>query len=112
MDFESAFSIEWRQTSEEATNAIHWTHRLGAVVVLVALTLLGSRAMKFEPALGVAVLLLVWAQATLGIGNVLLRLPLPLAVAHNALAALLLIGVVMLNFRLRRHPAAPSRRQS
>jgi cytochrome c oxidase assembly protein subunit 15 len=39
-------------------------------------------------------------QIALGIGNVLLRLPLILAVAHNGLAALLLAMLVVLNFAL------------
>ena len=46
--------------------------------------------------------ILLTLQVTLGIGNVLLSLPLPLAVAHNTGAALLLSSLVWLNFRLRR----------
>lgn len=41
-------------------------------------------------------------DAGLGIANVLLRLPLVLAAAHNAGAALLLASLVMLNFTLFR----------
>jgi cytochrome c oxidase assembly protein subunit 15 len=37
----------------------------------------------------------------LGIANVLLSLPLPLAVAHNLGAALLLAALVVVNYRLR-----------
>ena len=44
----------------------------------------------------IAVLLTI--QAGLGIANVLLRLPLALATAHNAVAALLLAALVVLNF--------------
>jgi cytochrome c oxidase assembly protein subunit 15 len=111
MDFVGAFSLEWRQSSEETMNAIQWTHRVGALVVLVYLTWLAVNAMAYEPLFAALTLLLVCAQVALGIANVLLGLPLPLAVAHNAVAALLLISLVMLNFRLRRHPATPSRRQ-
>jgi cytochrome c oxidase assembly protein subunit 15 len=46
-----------------------------------------------------AVLLVLLAlQAGLGIANMLLRLPLDLAAAHNAVAALLLAALVVLNF--------------
>ena len=110
MDFVRAFSLEWRQSSEEMMNAIHWTHRAGALIVLVYLTWLAASAMAYEAPLAALILLLVCAQIAVGVANVLLGLPLPLAVAHNAIAALLLINLVVLNFRLRRHPATPSRR--
>jgi cytochrome c oxidase assembly protein subunit 15 len=41
-------------------------------------------------------------QVALGISNVLLSLPLAVAVAHNTGAALLLASLVLLNFRVRR----------
>lgn len=110
VDFARGFSLAW-QPSEQAMNAIHWMHRAGALVVLLYLTWLAVRAIKYEATAAIAILLLVWVQAALGVANVLLKLPVPLAVAHNAAAALLLTGVVVLNFRLRRHPATPSRRE-
>ena len=45
-------------------------------------------------------LVLLVTQLTLGITNILAGLPLPVAVAHNALAALLLVTLVVINFRL------------
>ena len=51
---------------------------------------------------GSALALLVAAQVTLGILNVRLNLPLPVAVAHNAGAVLLLFTMVSLLARLRR----------
>jgi cytochrome c oxidase assembly protein subunit 15 len=110
LDFARGFSLEW-QPGEAAMNAIHWTHRVGALVTLIYLTWLAMRAMQYEAAAASAILLLAWLQAALGVASVLLQLPLPLAVAHNAAAALLLISVVLLNFRLRRHPATPSQRR-
>ena len=41
-------------------------------------------------------------QVSLGISNVLLSLPLMVAVAHNTGAALLLASLVWLNFKVRR----------
>jgi len=49
------------------------------------------------------VLLLVAVQIGLGIANVLLHLPVPLAVAHNAVAALLLMTLVSLLVLSRPH---------
>ena len=50
--------------------------------------------------MGWMLLALLLLQIGLGIANVLLRLPLALAVAHNGGAALLLVTLVVLNFRL------------
>jgi cytochrome c oxidase assembly protein subunit 15 len=46
------------------------------------------------------VVVIALGQASLGVANVLHVLPVPLAVAHNAGAALLLVSLVMLNFRV------------
>ena len=57
-----------------------------------------SRAVRL---VGVVVAVLLVAQVALGIANVLLYLPLPVAVAHNGAAALLLLAMVALNHCLR-----------
>ena len=109
-DFGHAFTFvrELGQTGDgaplslAAMTAIHWSHRLGALLVTLAVGLLVVRLARspgWQPwAFVLAVLL--GLQVTLGIGNVLLSLPLPLAVAHNFGAALLLLHVVALNMRL------------
>jgi cytochrome c oxidase assembly protein subunit 15 len=51
--------------------------------------------------LGGVLLVLLFVQIALGIANVLGSLPLPVAVAHNGVAALLLAVLVMLNFATR-----------
>ncbi len=79
--------------------AIHVTHRIGAVATLVVLLWLAIRASK-NTALGGAGGLVMGAvilQFMLGIIMVVTQLPLPLAVAHNGVAALLLLAVVNLN---------------
>jgi cytochrome c oxidase assembly protein subunit 15 len=83
-----------------ARAAIHMTHRLGALLVFVsvgtlALRLLGGGARR----LGLVLLALLLVQIGLGIANVEFALPLPIATAHNATAALLLLGVVTVNYR-------------
>ena len=55
---------------------------------------------------GTAVLVLIGLQFGLGILNVISGLPLKVAVAHNAVAALLLFVLVVLLARLRRAEAA------
>ena len=88
--------------SNEALNAIHWAHRAGALVVTVYLGVLAyvvstmSGLHRYALALMAALLV----QVGLGITNVLATLPIAVAVAHNAGAALLLMSVVVLNFAL------------
>lgn len=86
----------------EALTAIHWLHRLGALLVALVLGLLIVRlggARDWQAWAFVLTVTLV-LQVGLGIANVQLSLPLPLAVAHNFGAALLLLHVVAVNMRL------------
>jgi heme a synthase len=83
--------------------AIHLAHRMMAVVVFVYLLCLAVQLLRtpglrgWATVLGLATL----AQVALGIANVKLSLPLPVAVAHNAGAVLLLFVLVSLFARLR-----------
>jgi cytochrome c oxidase assembly protein subunit 15 len=83
--------------------AIQLAHRVMAIVVFVMLAFIGWRLLRTPGMRGWALLLLVLllAQATLGILNVKLALPLGVAVAHNGGAALLLFVLVSLLARLR-----------
>lgn len=79
-----------------AMTAIHLTHRLGALTVLLVV---GSFALALRThthlrGVGNTLLTILALQITLGISNVVLSLPLPVAVAHNAGAALLLATLV------------------
>lgn len=106
MDFSSAFHFtrELGKNSDggllslEALTAAHWTHRLGAFLTFIVLLIMSLRAMRI-PALrtmAYAIMALLVLQISLGIANVWLSLPLANALAHNAVAALLLGAVVML----------------
>jgi cytochrome c oxidase assembly protein subunit 15 len=82
--------------------AINWSHRVGALVTLVYLggfALALSRTPGWAPA-AFALALLLALQVTLGISNVLLGLPLAVAVAHNGTAAALLALLIVVNYRL------------
>jgi cytochrome c oxidase assembly protein subunit 15 len=87
--------------------AIHFTHRLGAVVATLALlfaaimtwrTRLESNS-RYAAAAALAALAL---QLCIGISMVMKGFPLWLATAHNAGAALLLLATLALNRALRR----------
>ncbi len=110
MDFRQGFTVlrelgytgDGTLLSFAALTAIHWTHRLGALLVFFVLGALILR-LKSMPewrnwAFVLAALLVL--QIGLGIANILLSLPLPLAVAHNFGAAILLLHVVAVNMRL------------
>jgi cytochrome c oxidase assembly protein subunit 15 len=93
--------------SYQALTAIHWTHRVGALVTFVYLSALALALLVSTGArrYGAALLVLVVLQVALGISNVVFSLPLPIAVAHNAGAALLLVTLVVLNYVFsRRRP--------
>jgi len=81
-----------------ALTAIHWTHRLGALVVVVLVGTYAVLLLRRRDLLGLLLVGLLILQVGLGIASVLLSLPLPLAVAHNLGAALLLATLVVANF--------------
>ncbi|WP_407278646.1 COX15/CtaA family protein [Aromatoleum evansii] len=98
-----------------ALTAIHWSHRLGAVLAGAALLALGGALLRRAGTrrFGAVLLLALALQLALGIANVLLGLPLSLAVAHNAGAAVLVIVMVWINHGLRgaRLPATVAQRR-
>jgi cytochrome c oxidase assembly protein subunit 15 len=85
----------------EARVAIHWAHRLGAVLVLLAVGLLALRIRPRHTLLGNTLLGVLALQLLLGILNVVWSLPLVVATLHNAGGALLLLLVVTVNFAPR-----------
>ncbi|MGD2166884.1 MAG: COX15/CtaA family protein [Gammaproteobacteria bacterium] len=82
--------------------AIHFVHRLGAIVAAVALGWLAWRLIQ-QPSSrpdGSVMLLALLAQLSIGIAIVLLGVPLGLAVAHNGVAAVLLLTVINAHKRI------------
>lgn len=88
----------------DARVAIHLTHRVGALVTCAVLLWLALRLWGSATILSRQMALLLLAalavQVALGISNVLFTLPLPVAVAHNAGAALLLLVMLTINYGL------------
>jgi cytochrome c oxidase assembly protein subunit 15 len=110
MDFTSGFTL-WRDLGKtalgdylpfQALTAIHWTHRAFAFVVVVLVAWVSLRAYKIEALRNTArwLLIMIVVQFAVGVSTVYLNLPLALAVAHNGGAALLLILLVMLNYKI------------
>jgi cytochrome c oxidase assembly protein subunit 15 len=86
---------------------VHGLHRVGAVVVAAVLLPLGVAAWRGGRRAGIAVILLLVVQAALGALLVTGGLPLPVALAHNVTAALLLAAVLGLAADGGRLPARP-----
>jgi cytochrome c oxidase assembly protein subunit 15 len=110
-DFEEGFVL-WRGLGIDyeggvldhpALVAVHFTHRLGAILATVLIALLGWRLAR-EVATrvdGTAVLAALLAQLCLGVSIVWFGVPLAVAVLHNGVAALLLLTVINANQRIR-----------
>jgi cytochrome c oxidase assembly protein subunit 15 len=93
----------------EARTAVHLAHRVGAIVTALVLSGVALRAWfgqgRAARVAGGVLAVLLCVQLGLGIANVLMARPLPVAVVHNAVAALLLLCMVALL-----HSAAVRRR--
>jgi heme a synthase len=114
MDVKDAFVL-WRGLGIDyeggvldhpARVAIHFVHRLGAIAAAVILGLLSVLAWRrgSTPAVrtaGALLGLVLVAQLILGPVMVMRALPLSLATAHNAVAALLLLATLRVNRLLR-----------
>ena len=120
-DFRDAFVL-WRGQSinfeggvldNAARVAIHLTHRLGALIVTVALTtaalvtLLRTSQRRTRLA-AIAVLAALALQLCIGVAMVLRGFPLWLATAHNAGAALLLMATLALAWAWSRSAQSPA----
>ena len=94
----------------DARVAIHWAHRLGALVVLLVVGLLAWRLGRVNHHLAIGLATLLCVQVLLGVLNVVWSLPLAVATAHNGFGALLLLALVTVNFAPAGQVAAGVRR--
>jgi len=110
MDFKDAFhlvrnlgqSADGRNLTLASLTAIQWAHRVGAIITLIYLGFLAVNSLKYVQLklLGIALIVLLLAQVSLGIANLLLHLPLVLAVGHNLGAAILVTILVIMNSKI------------
>jgi cytochrome c oxidase assembly protein subunit 15 len=121
MDVKDAFVL-WRGLGIDyeggvldhpARVAIHFFHRLGAIVAALVLGALAVLSATRGPSGGIrtagAILgAVLVAQLILGPLMVIRALPLPLATAHNGVAALLLFATLLLNRQLRADAGRPA----
>lgn len=115
MDFKDAF-ILWRGLGVDyefgvldhpARVAIHYVHRIGALVTTAAIIFYVSRLWnKSDSAnllrrIAYIIISLLLIQVSLGISNIVFKLPLAVAVMHNGVALLLLFSLVTSAYMLK-----------
>jgi cytochrome c oxidase assembly protein subunit 15 len=115
LEFSGAFSVfgtpgvnyEGGRLEPAQALTVHFMHRLGALVTLLYLGFLGllgaTRGGSVNRAAAIVLLAALALQISLGIANVLLGLPLVVAVAHNGGGALLLMALVALTHTASQH---------
>ena len=89
--------------SVEALRAIHWAHRIGALVTTVvvlaaAVTLMRAHAVLKRQAMWIKVALV--AQIAIGISTVIFDQPIVVATAHSLIAAALMATLVVAAYRV------------
>ena len=87
------------ELESDARVAIHFIHRIGAVVVLAVVGALIWRLWSARSPLAAPLAAVLLLQITLGILNIVLVLPLLNATFHNVVGAILLLTIVAVNYR-------------
>jgi cytochrome c oxidase assembly protein subunit 15 len=92
--------------NNEQSISVHLLHRYGAVITAVYILLLSLMATRKNAAVyrnaGLWLVFILILQMQLGVANILLLLPLPVALAHTGGAVLLLLSLVYLHHLTRR----------
>lgn len=79
----------------------YWAAVTAIVVGLLSIFLLFSRSEQNLRCIGGSILIILCLQIALGISNVIWMLPLPIAVMHNGVAAVLLLALLTLIYKLQ-----------
>ncbi|MCU7553543.1 COX15/CtaA family protein [Alteromonas sp. ASW11-19] len=117
LDFGGAYSVPEADNYEFGAHdyaqrmTMHMVHRVGAVITFLYLTWLGLRLILRAPQSRVKLaaclmLAVLTIQLGLGVSNVVFSLPLAVAVAHNAVAATLLLVMIWITYSLYRYQGA------
>lgn len=111
MDFSHGFTL-WRELGKtaaddylpfQALTAIHWLHRSFAFVVVGLIGWVAYRARRMADTTKIAnwIFVALAAQFATGVSTIFLNWPLLIAVMHNGGAAILVLLLVMLNYKAR-----------
>jgi cytochrome c oxidase assembly protein subunit 15 len=112
MDFKEGFNLFhevgpnylYGQLENDARTAIHYMHRLNAILVALVYAFLIYKLFQFGAGqLSAALGIVLITQISLGIMNVVFVLPLYVAIAHNLVAAMLLLTSLSALYITREH---------
>ncbi|MEI6894019.1 MAG: COX15/CtaA family protein [Colwellia sp.] len=101
-------SYEFGHLNHNERVTIHVTHRLGAIITsiflawLTIMVLLNSTTYAIKRT-AMALLSILVIQISLGVSNIWFSLPLEVAVAHNLVAAFLMLSLITLAYKLRQY---------
>ena len=107
MDFKNGFNLNqevgpnylYGLLDNPSRVAIHYSHRVSAILVAVVFLILISKLWFSNAApLASTIGILLLTQISLGIINVVYVLPLYVAIAHNLVAAILLLAIFTVNY--------------
>ena len=88
------------QIDLESRTAIHFTHRIGALIVALFLSFLAWKIYQDNyKRVSLILMGLLLVQILLGVSNIIFQLPLLIAVAHNLGGLSLITYLVVLRFR-------------
>ncbi|MEH6616764.1 MAG: COX15/CtaA family protein [Porticoccus sp.] len=95
-----ALDIEGRVLFDSSTVIIHLIHRAGALFSSLVLLIGALASLQYRKKTALSLAALVLTQCLLGVSGVMLSLPMVVVMAHNVIAALLLMAVMALNYQL------------
>ena len=99
-------SYEFGHLAHNERVTIHVSHRLGAIITstflawLAIMVFIKARNYSIKTA-AMTLLVLLIIQISLGVSNVWFSLPLKVAVAHNIVAACLMLSLIALTYKLK-----------
>lgn len=115
LTFENSFDLippeketyEFGHLAHEERITIHVMHRIGAIVTFLylgwlALAIRHNAKSTFFQTVPLVLLVILFIQVALGVSNVVMSLPLGIAVSHNVVAACLMMVLITLTYSLHR----------
>lgn len=113
LDFAGAFSVPDAENYEFGAHdypermTMHMMHRIGALITFVYLAWLSMRlytqaSSRLIKRQSIGLISMLGVQVILGVSNIVYSLPISVAVAHNAVAACLLLILIKVNYTLYR----------
>ncbi|REL31109.1 COX15/CtaA family protein [Thalassotalea euphylliae] len=115
LTFENSFDLippekdtyEFGHLDHDERITIHVMHRIGAIVTFLylgwlALVVRRKAQSSFFQTVPLVLLFILFIQVALGVSNVVMSLPLGIAVSHNVVAACLMMALITLTYSLQR----------